>query len=120
MSSFTGYKMMGVNYYSENREWAAKLAEWLTNEENQTIRFEQRDQGPSNKNAAASDAIMNVPAIQAVIEQSKYGNLQRVGNNFWEPSGEFGKIMGEGNPSGADLQELLDAMVAGITKSTVE
>ena len=35
MSSFTGYKMMGVNYYSEHKEWACKLADWLTNEENQ-------------------------------------------------------------------------------------
>ncbi len=42
MSSFTGYKMMGVNAYSKYPEWAAKLADWLTNEENQTIRFEER------------------------------------------------------------------------------
>ena len=48
MSSFTGYKMMGVNAYSKYPEWAAKLADWLTNEENQTIRFEERNQGPSN------------------------------------------------------------------------
>ena len=44
MSSFTGYKMMGVNAYSKYPEWAAKLADWLTNEENQTIRFEERNQ----------------------------------------------------------------------------
>lgn len=52
MASFTGYKMMGVNAYSKHPEWAAKLADWFTNEENQTLRFEQRDQGPSNSNAA--------------------------------------------------------------------
>lgn len=64
MSSFTGYKMMGVNAYSKYPEWAAKFADWLTNEENQTIRFEERNQGPSNTNAAASDAVKQVPAIQ--------------------------------------------------------
>ncbi len=41
MSSFKGYKLMGVNAYSENPQWAAKLADWLTNEENQMLRFEE-------------------------------------------------------------------------------
>ena len=35
MSSFTGYKMMGVNSYSKNKEWACRLADWLTNQQNQ-------------------------------------------------------------------------------------
>ena len=39
MASFTGYKMYGVNAYSDHIGWAHKLAEWLTNEENQTLRF---------------------------------------------------------------------------------
>ncbi len=39
MASFAGYKMLGVNAYSENREWAGRLAEWITNESNQTLRF---------------------------------------------------------------------------------
>lgn len=117
MSSFTGYKMMGVNAYSENKEWALKLADWLTNEENQTIRFEERSQGPSNINAAASDAVSKVPAIQAVIEQSKYGNLQRVGNSFWAATTEFADNILAGNPAGTDKQELMDTLVAGITQS---
>ena len=36
-ASFTGYKMMGVNAYSKNKDWACKLADWMTNEENQKI-----------------------------------------------------------------------------------
>ena len=35
MSSFAGYKLMGVNPHSKNLVWAHKLASWLTNEENQ-------------------------------------------------------------------------------------
>lgn len=76
MASFTGYKMMGVNAYSKNKDWACKLADWMTNEENQKIRFTERNQGPSNINAAASPDIKKVAAIQAVIDQSKYGTLQ--------------------------------------------
>lgn len=120
MSSFTGYKMLGVNAYSEHPEWAAKLADWLTNEENQTLRLMVRNQGPSNKNAAASEAMNDVPAIQAVIEQAQYGRLQRVGNSYWTPTTEFGNTMAAGNPTGADLQELMDTLVSGITASTVQ
>lgn len=120
MSSFVGYKMLGVNAYSEHVDWALKLADWLTNEENQTLRFEERNQGPSNKNAAASDAIKDVPAIQAVIDQAQYGVLQRVGNSYWNATMEFGLNMADGNPDGTDLQEVMDTLVAGITASTVQ
>ena len=117
MSSFKGYKMFGVNYYSKHLGWAQKLAEFLSNEQSQTIRFEQKSQGPSNKNASASDAVGQVPAIKAVQEQAEFGVLQRVGNSYWDPTSQFGLAMANGNPTGADLQELLDMMVSGITKS---
>lgn len=120
MASFTGYKMMGVNAYSKHPEWAAKLADWFTNEENQTLRFEQRAQGPSNSNAAASDAVKQVPAIQAVIAQSQYGKLQRVGNSYWDACTAFADTMAAGNPSGQDLQEIMDTLVDGITASAAQ
>ena len=120
MSSFTGYKMIGVNSYSEHLDWAHMLAEWFTNEENQTLRFVEKNQGPSNIKAAASDEVMKVPAIQAVIEQSAYGQLQRIGNNDWTPCTDFANILLEGNLTGKPLQELLDDMVEGITASTVK
>lgn len=120
MSSFTGYKMMGVNAYSDHVEWAHKLAEWLTNEENQTIRFEERSQGPSNINAAASDAVNKVPAIVAVIDQSQYGNLQRVGNLYWDACSRYAETILAGNPDGKPLQDLMDSLVNGITASTVQ
>ena len=120
MSSFKGYKMMGVNSYSDHVEWAHKLADWFTNEENQTIRFEQRNQGPSNINAAASDAVNQVPAIAAVIEQSQYGTLQRVGNLYWTPCTYFANTILAGNPDGRPLQDIMDSLVSGITASTVQ
>lgn len=119
MSSFVGYKMVGVNTYSEHVEWAHKFADWITNEQNQILRFEKRNQGPSNINVAASDEVSQVPAIRAVVEQSEYGTLQRVGNNYWMPFYEFGETLAAGNPSGADPQELIDKLVEGITASTV-
>lgn len=120
MSSFTGFKMVGVNSYSDNVEWAHKLANWITNEQNQTVRFVERNQGPSNINAAASDEVMKVPAILAVIDQSQYGVLQRVGNNYWGACTTFADTLIAGNPDNKPLQELLDILVAEITASTVK
>ena len=103
MSSFKGYKMMGVNAYSKHPEWAHKLAEWMTNEENQTLRFVERSQGPSNKNAAASEEVKKVPAITAVIEQSQYGTLQRVGNSYWNACTSFADTLIAGNPNAVPM-----------------
>lgn len=120
MSSFTGYKMMGVNAYSEHKEWAMKLASWLTNETNQTIRFQQKSQGPSNINAAASDEVAKVPAIQAVLDQSQYGNLQRVGNKYWDACTSFADTIAAGNPHHIKLQELMDTLVKNITSTVTK
>lgn len=120
MSSFVGYKMIGVNAYSKHKEWALKFADWITNEENQNLRFAKRGQGPSNINAAASEEVQKTPAIAAVLDQSQYGTLQRVGNNYWTPFMTFGETMAAGNPNGTDLQEIMDTLVSGITASTVQ
>lgn len=120
MSSFAGYKMVGVNAYSKEKEWAEKLAEWLTNEENQTIRFVKREQGPSNIKAGDSEEVAASPAIQALIEQSAYASLQRIGAKYWTPVETFGGIMVQGNADGIELQELLDNLVRGITASVTE
>lgn len=120
MSSFKGYKMMGVNYYSKHKDWALKLADWFTNEENQQLRLAERSQGPTNINASESDALNEVPAIQAVVAQSEYGVLQRVGNSYWTPMTELGEMMASGKTGGRDLQEIMDSVVAEITASTVQ
>jgi arabinogalactan oligomer/maltooligosaccharide transport system substrate-binding protein len=116
MASFTGYRLMGVNSYSENKDWAEKLADYLTNEENQQTRFEWMECGPANLNVAASDAIQQIPALAAVLDQSQYGQLQEVGSAYWSPVAEFGALMAAGNPDGADLQEIMDTMVNTITE----
>ena len=120
MSCYFGYKMIGVNPYSEHVEWAHKLAEYISNEENQKLRFQMRGQGPSNIKAAESPEIMEATAIQAVLAQSAYSELQRLGGNYWNPATEFGNTMAAGNPENLDLQEYLDSLVERITASTVK
>ena len=116
--SVAGFKLVGVNAYSKNAGWAALLADWITNEENQKIRFTEREIGPSNLNAAASDAVAANIAISALSEQSQYGVVQLVGGKFWDPTASFGKSIADGAlkvDDTAAIQKALDDMVTGVT-----
>ncbi len=115
MASFSGCKLIGVNAYSKNSEWAAKLAEWITNEKNQTLRFVMRGQGPSNIKAANSSEVQSSLAITALIAQSEYSQLQRVGGKFWDPVSEFAVNMSHGNPNNEAIQVQLDRLVKDVT-----
>ena len=115
MASFSGCKLIGVNAYSRHPEWAARLAEWITSEENQRLRFEMRGQGPANVSAANSPEVQSSLAIAALLEQSNYSQLQRVGGKFWDPVAEFSESMAQGNPSGASLQAQLDRLAEGVS-----
>lgn len=116
MASFSGCKLIGVNAYSEYPEWASRLAEWITDEENQRLRFEMRGQGPSNITVADSEEIKQSAAIAALLEQSEFSQLQRVGGKFWDPVSKFAENMAAGNPSGKNLQEQLDEMAEAVSE----
>ncbi len=88
---------------------------FITSEENQRLRFEVRGQGPANVNVANSPEVQSSRAIAALLEQSNYSQIQRVGGKFWDPVTEFATSMAQGNPSGASIQDQLDRMVEGVT-----
>ena len=113
MASFSGCKLIGVNAYSEHPEWASRLADWITNEENQRLRFEMRGQGPSNIAVADSPKIRQSPAIAALLDQAQFSQLQRIGGRFWDPVSEFAQKMAAGD--GQNLQEQLDVMAEGVS-----
>ncbi len=115
MSSFAGFKLVGVNPYSANVGAAMDFAAFMTNEESQVSRFQLRSEGPSNVKAASSEAVLGNPAIAALAEQAAYADVQRVGQKYWDSAAALGKIVVNGNPDNTDLQTLLDNCVAGIT-----
>lgn len=118
MGSAFGYKFVGVNAYAENIGWAAVLAEFLTNEEAQVARFNARQIGPTNINAAASDDVAANVAISAVVAQSEYGVIQRVGGKYWDPAQSFGENIAQVTVAADDeaaIQEMLDTLVEGVT-----
>ncbi|MEG2455377.1 MAG: extracellular solute-binding protein [Oscillospiraceae bacterium] len=112
MSSFGGYKQVGVNSQTKNPDAAMLLAQWLTNEENQVKRFTDRAMGPSNVKAAANPDVMANPALAALALQGSYAVSQNdVLGKYWEPSEAFGTAM-ETKDYAMSVQEQLDALVA--------
>lgn len=118
MNSAFGYKFIGVNNYSENIGWSVLLAEYLTNETSQITRFEQRQIGPTNLNAVATDEVQANYAIAAVIAQSEFGTIQKVGGKYWDPAQTFGELIAQGTLNRDDeagIQRTLDSLVEGVT-----
>jgi arabinogalactan oligomer/maltooligosaccharide transport system substrate-binding protein len=120
MSSFSGYKLIGVNPHSDYVGWSMLLAEYLTNEENQIARFKARGIGPANIKASESEEVQAAPAIAALGAQAAYAAPQRVGGKYWDPAATLGMTLITGNPNGTDLQTLLDNAVEGITAAVSE
>jgi arabinogalactan oligomer / maltooligosaccharide transport system substrate-binding protein len=114
MGSFAGYKLVGVNSQTKAPVDAMDLAEWLTNEQNQAIRFKQRAMGPSNIKVASGEEIKaNIP-LAALAEQSKFASSQKdVLGSYWAPAEAFGTTM-EAKDYTKSVQELLNAMVSQI------
>lgn len=121
MASYAGYKMIGVNAYSDHVEWADKLADYLSNEQSQAERFKQRGQGPSNIQAANSKEIIESVAMSALIAQSAYANAQRVGELYWDAATELGMTLASGGDlKGLSDQEFMNKIVNQITSSIVK
>ena len=116
MASFSGFKLVGVNAYSEHAGVALELAAFMTGYEAQMDRFRMRRQGPSNVAALASAEVQSEPAIAAIIAQAPHAHVQRVGSRYWDAAATLGKILVSGNPEGTPLQSLLDNAVRGITQ----
>lgn len=114
MASFTGYRILGVNAYTEHPTWAMRLAEFLSEDETQLMRFEATGQCPANISAANSEAVKASPAVAAIAEQAPYSYIQHVADPFWDASSDFGLTIADGNPDGTDLQALLDRAVSQI------
>lgn len=112
MKSFAGYKLMGVNSATKHPKEAMKLAQFLTNEQNQLIRFEKRAMGPSNIKAAANEKVKANVALSALALQNQHGVSQgSVLNSSWDPMEAFGTAMETQNYS-KTVKEYLDTMVS--------
>ncbi len=118
MGSYAGYKLVGVNSYSDQTGWAMLLAEFITSEASQTKIGLAMGESPANVKAAANEAFAENVALVALSEQSAFADQQIVGGNYWTPAGALGQILVEGTTT--DLQKDLDDAVAGITQPVTQ
>ena len=122
LSGYFGYKLMGVNGYSKNKGEAHKLAQWLTNEQNQILRHEVRGFGPTNINAMATDAVKNDAVISVILQQAAFNRTQKgVPSAYWTPMGSLVTPIVNAKIDGTEitdemLQEYLDALCQQIRK----
>ena len=121
LSGYMGYKLIGVNGYSQNKGEAHKLAQWLTNEQNQLKRFETRGFGPTNTTVAATDAVKNDVIMSAVLAQSQFNRAQKsVPGNYWTPMGSLITPLVTAEDctliTDEELQGYLDSLVSQIAK----
>ena len=115
--SAAGCKLVGVNSHCQDSGWAMLLAEFLSNEESQIRHYEMREICPSNINAQRNETIEDSIAISAVLEQMQYAVIQKVGNNYWEPSKAFGEAIVNGEITDeASAQAALDELVTAVGK----
>ena len=119
MGSVASYKLMGVNPHAENTGWAMLLAEFLSNEQSQVTRFEQRDLAPTNINASADPAVAANKGVAGLAEQSAYAVVQTVGQRFWDPTASFGEQVAQGTIASDDasVQAALDSLVEGVNSA---
>lgn len=114
MGSFGGYKLLGVNKATKSPLDAMALAEWLTNEQSQTVRFAKRALGPSNLKVSASAAVKANVALGALAAQNEFATSQKdVLGSYWGPAEAFGTEM-EAKNYAKPIQSQLDDMVAQI------
>lgn len=133
MVSFLGSKLIGVNSQRNYQEASHALANYLTGEEVQTAKAEALMAGPSNINAADSDAAQNLPTVQALAKQAAYSVPQvNIPDTIWEaiPQSALNFVSALNTtyvdtyfPNGvadeAKLRELLDAMYAALFESAL-
>ena len=121
LNGYFGYKLIGVNGYSQNKAEAHKLAQWLTNEQSQKRRFEVRGFGPTNKNVMASAEVQNDDVISVVLQEASYFRTQKgVPSTYWTPMASLTKqFLDAEDPmtiTDSELQALLDSLCAQIRK----
>ena len=125
LGSYNGCKLMGVKPQVDEVKAAALeiLAEYLTGEECQLERFNERAWGPSNLAAQQSDAVQANPGLVALNAQAPYSIPQgQIHGSWWD----IAKVIGDDVKAATDeagLQAALDnyqAKIAALFNMTSE
>ena len=107
LGSFNGCKLMGVKPQSDAKRAAAlnKLAQYLTGEQCQLERFNEKGWGPSNLAAQKAEAVMAAPHLQALMAQNNYSRPQgQIHGSWWD----IAKVIATSLKEGMAIDEALN------------
>ena len=91
MGSLAGYKLFGVNPNTKYTAKSHQLAQYLTSQAMQELRFNDLQTGPSNKIAADKQEVKDNVAQAAIAAQAKYATLQGCfTDSYWNPMKQLG------------------------------
>jgi len=111
MGSYKGFKLLGVKPQEDPAKAAClhKLAQYLTNSEQQLARFNELGWGPADKTAQANDAVANDEVMKVILDQnSNYGVTQsQIHGKWWDIAKVIGTDVMESDGSDEALQAAL-------------
>lgn len=93
--SMVGARLVGVNPFSTQPAQAHAFANWLTSEENQTIKAKELKIAHSNLASIQDPEIQQIGPIQALTAQGEFGlpQAKAVSSYFWTPADAFAKAI---------------------------
>lgn len=121
LNGYFGYKLIGVNGYSQQKGEAHRLALFLTGEYAQKRRYEVRGFGPTNSAVMESEEIRNDEVISVVLKESSYFRTQKgVPSTYWTPMASLTKqFLDTSDPmsvTDGELEALLSSLCLQIRK----
>lgn len=93
--SMVGARLVGVNPFSQSPQYAHHFANWLTSEENQSIKAKELRIAPSNLASLQDPIIQSIGPIQALANQGRFGlpQAKAVSSFFWTPADAFAEAV---------------------------
>lgn len=118
-STIVNFNIYGVNAQTKYPLESMLLANYLTSEKVQQIRFAERNSTPVNKNLVANTELLeNSPAVATLAEQTTLASTVQPSisqiANFWSPMEAFGQDCIAGQVNDENMQEKLDTLVTSI------
>ena len=107
---FMGAKYYAVNRFSRNPGHAMRFASFITNAENQLIRFDHINEIPSNLEALNNPRVVADPVAQVVEIQRSFAVGQYDLPDIWSVLGAFGGDVREGLVNRTNYVARLDSL----------
>ena len=122
LSNFSDFKCWAVKSSTAAPLAAQLLAEWLANDENQMIRYQEAGAAPCGVNLMDDPSLSSNVSVIGLIEQSNYSvqqpSISQIAN-YWNPVKALGEGFEQGNITSANVQGELDKCVEQILSEVV-